>query len=264
MLLVAHTLVGRRLVTDPVEVVLAGGSHLLRAGLTATLSGGSAIRVCADLDDVAAVASASQDVSGNVLIAYLEQARAAIPHLSAIAEAPWHGRCLVLTASAEFEDLRAALSARVLGYGLLDALHPCDLASAVSVVARGEMWLCAWSTRRLLDLALTGPAPLPLAPPTNASAFVLSAREREVLQLLAKGLDEHAMSEALFLSRNTVKTYVRRIREKLGVSSRTDLLRLSYQLGMIQDRRRAPQGALAPQPPPDARVSEASRRGWSA
>lgn len=223
---------------DPIQVIVAGGSPLLRAGLVETLAQHEAIRVLGDANDLAGAAQWLARLAPGVLVVYLERPSRAAPQLAdAVAAAPPLAGCLVLTGSRDLADLLAALGERILGYGVLDTLQPRDLVTAVTIVGRGEMWLCPWSIQLLLARALEGPNPLPVAAASAPASLDLSSRETEVLQLLAKGKGEQEMSEALFLSRNTVKTYVRRIREKLGVSSRSDALRVAYQLGIIADRR---------------------------
>ena len=70
----------------------------------------------------------------------------------------------------------------------------------------------------------------------------LSPREREVLRLLHEGLSVPAIARTLYVSHSTAKTYVARLYEKLGASSRAQALMAALHLGLIQHRPAAPQG----------------------
>jgi DNA-binding NarL/FixJ family response regulator len=82
-------------------------------------------------------------------------------------------------------------------------------------------------------------APPPPAEVERGSTVPISKRELEVLRLFADGNTEPGIGAALHLSRNTVKTYLRRIGAKLGVKSRSDAVRVAFRRGLIPDRRRA-------------------------
>jgi ATP/maltotriose-dependent transcriptional regulator MalT len=84
---------------------------------------------------------------------------------------------------------------------------------------------------RLLELSGES-LPQPLPPVLEAPA-IISRRERDVLRLVAEGLSNKGIGDALFVSEETVKTHLRRIFDKLEVSSRTQAIRKAQQLELL-------------------------------
>jgi DNA-binding NarL/FixJ family response regulator len=120
---------------------------------------------------------------------------------------------LMLTVSEEEPDLYAALRVGAAGYMTKD-MPPAELIEAVLAVARGEPRIApAMASRMLADLE-HAPAADPLA--------VLSARERDVLALIAEGLRNREIAERLVISEATVKTHVRHVLEKLRFRNRAE------------------------------------------
>jgi DNA-binding NarL/FixJ family response regulator len=137
-------------------------------------------------------------------------------------------RVLALTTFDLDEYVFAAVRAGACGF-LLKDVSPDDLVHSVKVVARGEAMLAPTLTRRLLERFAAQPEP-------NAEAALagVSEREREVLVLVAKGLSNTEISEQLFLSEATVKTYVSRLLTKLDVRDRVQLAVLAYERGVVR------------------------------
>ena len=122
---------------------------------------------------------------------------------------------LMLTVSEEEPDLYAALRVGAAGYMTKD-MPPAELIEAVLAVARGEPRIApAMASRMLADLS-RGPAAD--ADPLAA----LSARERDVLALVAEGLRNREIAERLVISEATVKTHVRHVLEKLRFRNRAE------------------------------------------
>jgi len=78
---------------------------------------------------------------------------------------------------------------------------------------------------------------------TLAMDSPLTAREVQVLQLLADGLPQDAIAKELFISSKTVATHIQRVLTKLGVHSRTEAVAIAYRDGLVQDRSRGKRGA---------------------
>jgi DNA-binding NarL/FixJ family response regulator len=120
---------------------------------------------------------------------------------------------LMLTVSDEEPDLYAALRVGAAGY-LTKDVPPAELIEAVLAVSRGEPRIApAMASRMLVELGRS-PAPDPLE--------TLSARERDVLGLLAEGLRNREIAERLVISETTVKTHVRHVLEKLRFRNRAE------------------------------------------
>lgn len=124
-----------------------------------------------------------------------------------------HAAVLVLTVSDADRDLQRAIDAGVSGY-LLKSADPREVVAAVLAVASGKGALSPDVTGRVLRAARGAHAdPLP----------ALSERERVVVECIARGESNRAIADSLGISQHTVKTYVRRIFEKLGVRSRVEV-----------------------------------------
>jgi DNA-binding NarL/FixJ family response regulator len=124
-----------------------------------------------------------------------------------------------------FESLRAGAS----GFMLKDA-PPEEIIGAVRIVARGEALLAPAVTRGVIAEF----ARLPSRRPTDdAIPRDLTARERDVLQLLVRGLSNTEICEELVISDATAKTHVARILHKLGLRDRVQVVIHAYETGMI-------------------------------
>jgi DNA-binding NarL/FixJ family response regulator len=126
-----------------------------------------------------------------------------------------------------FEALRAGASG-FLGKGV----EPAHLIDAIRVIAAGDQLLSPAATSRLIARFLTEPDRA--APPVPASLEVLTAREREVVALVATGLSNEDIAAKLFVSPLTVKTHANRAMAKLGARDRAQLVVIAFQSGMVR------------------------------
>jgi len=141
-------------------------------------------------------------------------------------------RILVLTTFDLDEYVYDALSAGATGF-LLKEVTAERLFDAVRVVAAGEALLAPTVTRRLIGefaRLRRGPAQRP------ARLDALTARETEVLRLVAEGLSNPEIAERLVLSEETVKTHVSRLLNKLGLRNRTQAVVTAYEAGLVVPR----------------------------
>ena len=139
-------------------------------------------------------------------------------------------RILVLTTFELDEYVFGALDAGASGF-LLKGGEPADLVQAIRIVAAGNSLLAPSVTRRLIDAYVSRPRPHAKPHPDVSE---LTAREREVLQLIATGLTTAEIAQALHLSPLTAKTHVSRILMKLGARDRVQLVIIAYQSGMTE------------------------------
>ncbi|WP_329350928.1 response regulator transcription factor [Streptomyces sp. NBC_01261] len=140
-------------------------------------------------------------------------------------------RILVLTTYDTDENVVDALRAGASGFLVKDT-RPAELLDAIRTVAAGEALLSPGPTSRLIARFLR----TPVAPATGGPAC-LSARERGVLALVARGLNNTEVAEALGLSPLTAKTHVSRIMGKLGARDRAQLVIVAYESGMVTPGR---------------------------
>lgn len=140
-------------------------------------------------------------------------------------------RVLVLTTFDRDEYAFGALRSGAAGFLLKDS-PATDLVAAIRAVAGGETVLTSRVTRRVVDRAgLSGPGG---ARQAEAAALVarLTARERDVLTAVGRGLTNREIAEELVLSPASVKTYVARLLVKLDRRDRVQLVKLAYDSGL--------------------------------
>ncbi len=147
-------------------------------------------------------------------------------------------RILVLTTFDLDEYVYAAIRAGASGF-LLKDVRPRDLIDAIRLVAEGNALLGPTVTRRLLDRF----AEPPLQPVLDETAFAaMTAREVEILRLLAGGLSNAEIAAQLFLGEATVKTHVSSILRKLGVRDRVQAVIVAFEAGLVTPQLRESPG----------------------
>jgi DNA-binding NarL/FixJ family response regulator len=123
----------------------------------------------------------------------------------------------------------AALRAGASGFLLKDT-GPARLLGAIDAVARGDMLFAPSVTRRLIEAYVQRSEPAPDSP---ALLETLTAREREVLLLTARGMSNSEIAEELYISQATVKTHLNRTMTKLDLDSRAQAVIMAYESGLV-------------------------------
>jgi NarL family two-component system response regulator LiaR len=134
-------------------------------------------------------------------------------------------RVIVLTSFADDEKVFPAIKAGATGY-LLKDVSPGDLANAIRAVHAGETYLHPDITRKLVD-QLASPRADPRPEPDE-----LTPRELEVLRLIAQGMNNREIAQALTISEKTVKTHVSNILGKLHLADRTQAAIYAHRHGV--------------------------------
>ena len=205
-----------------IRVVLVDDQELVRTGLRGILRptfGFDVVGECADGGDVgAAVESLHPDV---VLMDVRMPVVDGVEATRRLRRDPDSPPVLVLTTFDDDEVLAGALRAGASGFVLKD-LPAEDLQRAVRVVADGGAWLDPAVTGRVLRVyRAAAPSPPSLAPSrAGRGPDVLTAREREVLALIGRGLTNAEIASRLFVGEGTVKTHVNHIFAKLDLRDR--------------------------------------------
>jgi DNA-binding NarL/FixJ family response regulator len=215
-----------------IKVLVADDQTLVRAGFRVLVESAPDLEVVGEAGDGAeAVELARQRLPDVVLMDIrmprmdgLEATRriVALDRVEAV-------RVLVLTTFDLDEYVYQALRAGASGFLLKDT-PPADLLAAIRVVAAGDALLAPSVTRRLIAEFARRPQPSAVTP---AALAALTDREREVLALVARGLFNAEIAEALVVSGATAKTHVSRVLAKLGARDRAQLVMLAYETGLV-------------------------------
>jgi DNA-binding NarL/FixJ family response regulator len=143
-------------------------------------------------------------------------------------------RVLILTTFDLDEYVYAALSGGASGF-LLKNTPPADLLAGIRVIAAGDGLLAPSVTRRLIAEYAHRPRP---APVVGRLLDPLTAREREVLLLVARGLSNQEIAAHLHLGAATVKTHIGHLLDKLDARDRAQLVIVAYESGLVSARDR--------------------------
>jgi two-component system NarL family response regulator len=202
----------------PIRVVVVDDHELFRRGLTMLLTAEVDIEVVGEGGDgIAATALAASTAPDVILMDVRMPKRSGIEACLAIKEVAPTARIIMLTASDEEADLYDAVKNGASGYLLKDSSID-GVAHAVRVVAEGQSLISPSMAIKLLDEFKQ----LSRSDGKRVSTPRVSARELEVLQLVAQGLGNREIGKRLFISENTVKNHVRNILEKLQLHSRME------------------------------------------
>jgi DNA-binding NarL/FixJ family response regulator len=219
--------------SEPVRVLLVDDDDLMRAGLRSVLSSDETIEVVGEAGDgreaIAQIRTLRPDlvlmdirmpdVDG---ISATREALAASPELKVV----------VLTTFEQDDYIFEALNAGASGF-LLKRTKPEELIAAIHTVAEGESLLSPSVTRRVIDHMAAQPVP---AVPSERLE-VLTPREREVLELIARGLSNREIADAFVIEESTVKTHVKRILMKLRLRDRVQAVIFAYENGLTRPGR---------------------------
>jgi DNA-binding NarL/FixJ family response regulator len=221
-----------------IRVLVADDQSLVRAGFRMLLGGEEDIEVVAEAaNGLEAVEKAARFDPTVVLMDIRMPELDGLEASRRILAANPDARVLVLTTFDLDEYVYEALRAGASGFVLKDD-PPEQLIAAVRTVASGDALLSPAVTRRVIGAFTRMPRP---TPPKELED--LSAREREVFRLVARGLSNAQIAKELFIGETTVKTHVTHILSKLGVHDRVQAVVLAYQAGVVDgDARPAGDG----------------------
>jgi DNA-binding NarL/FixJ family response regulator len=213
-----------------IRVLLADDQELVRSGFRLILELAEGIEVAGEAANGREAVLLAKELQPDVVLMDVR-----MPELDGIEatrrlrQAGVDARVLVLTTFDLDEYVYAALRAGASGFLLKDAPRE-QLVTAVRTVARGEALLAPAVTQRLIERFVTRPAPAEAAP----ALAELSARELDVLHLLARGLSNAEIAAQLIIGEATVKTHVARILRKLALRDRVQAVVYAYESGVIE------------------------------
>ena len=214
-----------------ISVLLVDDQALARSGFRLILDAQDDLEVVGEAEDGRAAIEQAARLHPDVVLMDVR-----MPEVDGIAatktivgERP-ESKVLVLTTFDEDRIVYDAMKAGASGF-LLKSAPPAQFVEAVRTVAAGEALLAPSVTRRLVEDFVRRPPPGGVASESIAS---LTEREREVLELIGRGLSNAEIAAALFVSGATVKTHVNRILSKLGLRDRVQAVVLAYETGLVR------------------------------
>jgi DNA-binding NarL/FixJ family response regulator len=210
-----------------IRLLLADDQALVRRGLRMILEAEPDFRVVAEAADGHEALARAVAHMPDVILMDLRMPN--LDGIAAIERLPTDAKVLVLTTFSADAQVYAALRAGASGY-LLKTAPPEQLVAAVRTVAAGDALLDPRITRRLIQEAVSGPAP----GAGKAALSSLTDREVEVLEQVARGRSNTEIAAAVLLSEATVKTYLGRVMTKTGARSRAQLVVLAYETGLVR------------------------------
>jgi DNA-binding NarL/FixJ family response regulator len=227
-----------------IRVLIADGQALVRGGLRALFDAAPDVAVAAEAPDGAQAVALARKLAPDVVLVDIGLPEDGVEVTQQIVAGAGSAgpRVMILATQSDDERLFAALRAGASGFLLKDTEGP-ELVQAVRVVAAGGAQLSPAITRRLVAEIASQPDP---KRPSPEQLEELTAREREVVALVAAGLNNQEIAAQLVVSPATAKTHVSRALLKLDARDRAQLVALAYDTGFVLPGHR---GALQPPAP---------------
>jgi DNA-binding NarL/FixJ family response regulator len=215
-----------------ISVLLVDDHALVRAGLRALLDHESDIEVVGEAADGVEAVELARSLEPDVVVMDVSMPR--LDGLEAtrriVADADIRGaKVIVVTTFATDEHVLAGLRAGASGFLVKDT-EPAAVLAAVRAVAAGDASLSPGVTRRVIEELVSRPEPSHRIP---TQLEWLTARERDVLALVAAGLNNGEIAAQLVISPATARTHVSRAMRKLHAHDRAQLVVAAYETGLV-------------------------------
>jgi DNA-binding NarL/FixJ family response regulator len=213
----------------PVRVLIVDDDELMRAGLRGVLSNDAAIEVVGEAGDGRDAVYRARLLQPDVVLMDvrmpdLDGISATRDVLAAFPDV----KVVIVTTFEEDDYIFGALSAGASGF-LLKRTRPEELVAAIHTIAAGDSLLSPSVTSRVIRRMAQHPAP---DASRDARLDELTPREREVLELMARGLSNGEIATTLVIEESTIKTHVKRILAKLAVRDRVQAVIFAYETGL--------------------------------
>jgi DNA-binding NarL/FixJ family response regulator len=211
-----------------IRVLIADDHEVVREGLRSFLELQDGIEIAGEAGDGEAAVAAVEELAPDVVL--MDLVMPGLDGVGAMQELrrrELRARVIVLTSFSDDDRLLPAIRAGAAGY-LLKNVAPAELARAVRAAHAGEALLDPSVAARLVEEVSTSP--------TERRGEDLTAREREILALIARGYANKRIAFELGVSEKTVKNHVSHVLSKLGVADRTAAAVYAVRSGLVDDR----------------------------
>jgi DNA-binding NarL/FixJ family response regulator len=227
------------LVPEPVErknktvrIVIADDHPIVRDGLRRLLSLEEDFEIAGEACDGRDVLTKVKETNPDVLLLDLRMPNLnGLATLEALQQLNRGTQVIVLTASDDKDEFVQAMKLGCRGI-LLKQSEPDFIVKCIRKVYGGEIWLDSYTTAAVINQFSKGTHPANGVPMMGRERNPLSAREREIVSLIAQGYKNKEMAEKMFISEQTVKNHLHNIFEKLGVSDRLELALYAIHKGL--------------------------------
>ncbi len=214
---------------DAIRVVLADDHPITRQGLRTALEAAADITVLGEAADGEEALRLARTLTPDVLLLDVEMPRmTGVEVAERLRAAASPVRVLILSAYDDEEYVYGLLDCGVSGYLMKEEAEAHLIVEAIRGIARddGELWISPSLATKLIRRKIR-------RKPDHSGN--LSAREREVLRLVALGHDNQQIADLLFISKHTVKNHIDKIKnQKIGVRTRTELAAWAWQQGLVK------------------------------
>jgi len=215
-----------------VRILIADDHPIVRDGLKKLLLLEDDFEVVGEASDGREVLEKVQELDPDVLLLDLRMPNLdGLSALQALQQSNKHTRVIVLTASDDKNEFVQAMKLGCSGI-VLKQTAPDLIVKSIRKVHAGEIWLDSHTTAAVMRQFQTGESGASAGGGKGRERSPLSAREREIVALVAQGYKNKEMAEKMFISEQTVKNHLHNIFDKLGVSDRLELALYAIHKGL--------------------------------
>ncbi|MEV1146736.1 response regulator transcription factor [Micromonospora sp. NPDC049799] len=217
----------------PLRLLLVDDDDLMRAGLRAVLSVDDGIDVVGEASDGREAVELTRVLDPDVVLMDVRMPKLdGVAATREIVAGRHRAKVLILTTFEDDDYVFGALRAGASGF-ILKRIRPEQLIAGIHTVADGEALLAPSVTRTVIG-RMVGQETVPADPAWDRRLRELTPRERDVLDLVSRGLSNAEIAARLVIEESTVKTHVKRILAKTGLRDRVQAVVLAYESGLIR------------------------------
>jgi DNA-binding NarL/FixJ family response regulator len=212
------------------RIAIVDDHTIVRAGLNSLLEAEPDFEVVGQASDAVGAVTLARECKPDVFIMDISMPTVSgFETIRRVLEASPASKVVVLTMHEDERYVYQALEGGASGY-VVKGSPPAELYTAIRAVVRGEAYFCPAVAKQILATYLHR---VGNRPHQEDVVYSLSAREREVLRLIAEGLTSREIASRLFLSANTIERHRANIMEKLQLHNRAQLVKFAIRHGLV-------------------------------